>query len=577
MAHVKTGLSRKLLTRVLSLYFALTLTVTFTQIIVEYHATKSNVEDELRTLKNTFSTSLTRAIWELNLEQAESIALGLMEIPIVEGVQIRDENGQFVAQLGIAAQNFSENDIATSGQMTDYSGGVFGYSFPLIFEFSGRTSNVGDVTLYSNFDIIFGRIEIGVILLIANAILKTAFLIFLFMSAFKTMLSTPLRTITRQMMEFNAERPQDSKLSLHIEDDNELRQLTNSYNHVIDDLVASRDTLKSAQNELEYANEKLDNQNLLLEQEVAKKTASLSHIMLDLEQQKDELIVKQRELKQENENRQYIENELRRKNNELASSMGTLRIARDQLLESERMASLGGLVAGIAHDINTPLGVSVTASSFMQERIKSLKTKYADNAITKSAMDDFFKEVEQTSDLLLNNLYRASDLIASFKQVAVDQTSEAERCFDLNEYLHEILSSLLPSFKHSQHTITIECPEQLQIFCAPGVIAQIITNMIMNSHIHGYDEGIAGQILIHVTEENNDIVLVYEDDGKGLSSEHLDKLFDAFFTTAADIGGSGLGTHIMYNLANQALKGKITASSKMGKGLKYTIRFPKRT
>lgn len=99
----------------------------------------------------------------------------------------------------------------------------------------------------------------------------------------------------------------------------------------------------------------------------------------------------------------------------------------------------------------------------------------------------------------------------------------------------------------------------------------------MNSHIHGYDAGVAGQILIQVTEEDNDIVLMYEDDGKGLSSEYLDKLFDAFFTTAADMGGSGLGTHIMYNLVNQALKGKITASSELGKGLKYTIRFPKRT
>ena len=577
MAHVKYGLSRKLLTRVLSLYFTLTITVTITQIFIEYRATKSNIENELRTLKNTFSTSLTRAIWELNIEQAESIALGLMELPIVEGVQIRDENGQLIAQLGIAQSNASVENIATSGQMTDFSSGAFGYSFPLIFEFSGRTSNVGDVTLFSNFDIIFGRIEIGVILLVANALVKTAFLIFLFMSAFKHMLTRPLDTITLQMSQFDPERPEDSKLSMYIEDDNELRQLTQSYNHVIDDLIASQDTLRSAQSELQFANDKLDNQNLLLEQEVAKKTASLSQIMLDLEQQKDELLAKQRELKQENDNRQYIEDELRRKNTELANSMNTLNIARDQLLESERMASLGGLVAGIAHDVNTPLGVSVTAASFLQERISALQTNYEDNAITKKAMNDFIAEAQQTSELLLTNLNRASDLIASFKQVAVDQTSEAERKFELKSYIHEVVQSLLPSFKHSQHAINISCPDTLEVFCAPGVIAQLLTNMLMNSYVHGYEQGQSGTININVTNDDDNVVFEYEDDGKGMDEAALSQLFDAFYTTRSSEGGSGLGTHIMYNLVNQALKGKITAQSKPGKGLKYSIRFPKRT
>ena len=458
----------------------------------------------------------------------------------------------------------------------DYTGGVFGYSFPLIFEFSGRTSNVGDVTLYSNFDIIFGRLEVGVILLVANAIVKTAFLIFLFMSAFRRMLTDPLHTITRQMTEFDAERPQDSKLTFIIEDDNELRQLADSYNNVIDDLISSQDRLRGAQLELQQANEKLDNQNLLLEQEVAKKTASLSQIMLDLEQQKDELLANQRELKQENDNRQYIEDELRRKNAELASSMDTLKMARDQLLESERMASLGGLVAGIAHDVNTPIGVGVTAASFLQERIQALHAGYEENTLTKKSMSVFIEEAEQTTQLLLNNLYRASELIASFKQVAVDQTSEAERQFILKEYINEILQSLKPSFKQTNHKITVTCPEALEVFCAPGVIAQIITNMLMNSNIHAYDEGVNGNILITVHEEDDDVVLEYQDDGKGMPEENLAQLFDAFFTTRVEQGGSGLGTHIMYNLVTQALKGQIDAYSHPGEGLKYTIRFPKR-
>ncbi len=574
MATVKTGLSRKLLTRVLSVYFVLTLIVTIGQIFTEYLSTKDHVEDELQTLKNTFSTSLTRAIWELNHPQARSIAEGLMELPIVEGVQVRDENGDYIADNGltIALSREPIND----GVLRDHAGGVFSYSFPLVFEFSGRESTVGDVTLYSSFDTIFSRIEVGIFFLVGNAIVKTAFLVFLFMTAFRNMLSVPLAEITDQMSSFDPEHPEESRIRVQLEDDNELQQLKDSYNQVIEDLIASQDKLRGTQEALKFANKKLDDQNLILEQEVAKKTASLSQIMLDLEQQKDELIANQRELRQENENRQYIESELRKRNAELARSNETLQMAKDQLLDSERMASLGGLVAGIAHDVNTPLGVGVTAASFLEERLQTLHTEYTNKSLTNKSMAAFFEEAEQTTHLLMSNLNRASELIASFKQVAVDQTGEAERVFNLNDYLHEVLQSLQPSFKHCKHEVAIDCPPDLEIRCAPGVIAQVVTNMIMNSIVHAFDDDEQGHITLNVSEQDNEVLMVYQDDGRGMSEEHLARIFDAFFTTRRSEGGSGLGTHIMYNLVTQALAGRIEATSKPGEGLTYTIRFPKR-
>lgn len=575
MASVQTGLSRKLLTRVLSVYFILTFIVTIGQIFTEYLSTKSHIESELQTLKNTFSTSLTRAIWEVNIPQAQSIAEGLMELPIVTGVQIRDENGEYIADLGMTIAQIRA-PIST-GELDDHSGGLFSYSFPLIFEFSNRASTVGDVTLYSNFNIIFSRIEVGIFFLLGNAIVKTAFLVFLFMTAFRRMLSDPLMEITQQMSAFNPEHPEESKVKLTLHDENELRLLQYSYNQVIDDLIISQQKLKSTQEELKRVNKKLDDQNLLLEQEVAKKTASLSQIMLDLERQKDELITNQRELRQENENRQYIENVLRDKNKELAKSMEHLKLAQEQLLESERMASLGGLVAGIAHDVNTPLGVGVTAASFLRDRIDTVKAAYEDKSLTNKTMASFLGEAEQTTHLLLTNLNRASELITSFKQVAVDQTSEAERVFNLKIYLNEVLQSLAPSFKHQQHTVNIDCPDNLDIRSAPGIIAQIVTNMIMNSVIHGFEDMNGGIINLIVKEEDEDVVISYEDNGCGLNESQLDRLFDAFFTTKRGQGGSGLGTHIMYNLVTQALDGQIEAFSEPGKGLRYEIRFPKRT
>ena len=572
MAAVKTGLSRKLLTRVLSVYFILTLIVTVGQIFTEYLSTKDHVEDELQTLKNTFSTSLTRALWELNSEQASSIAEGLLELPIVEGVQVRDENGNQIADYGLSIQR--PRSPIEEELIEDHPGGIFSYSFPLIFKFSGRESTVGDVTLYSSFDTIFGRIEIGIFFLIGNALIKTTFLVFLFMTAFRTMLSEPLAEIIHQMEGFDPLHPDESKLSVKISDDNELLQLKESYNNVIDDLIVSNGKLTNAQSQLSHANKKLDDQNLILEQEVAKKTSSLSQIMLSLEQQKDELIANQRELRQENENRQYIEDELRKKNSELANSMGNLQLAKDQLVESERMASLGGLVAGITHDVNTPLGVGVTAASFLQERLNNLKTSFEEKSLTTKNMENFINEAEQTANLLLTNLNRASELIASFKQVAVDQTSETEREINLNDYIRDIIKSLKPSFKHSNHDIVVNCPEDLYIRCAPGAIAQIVTNMIVNSLVHGFEDTNDGKITLDVSVDNNTIEMRYRDNGKGLSNDDLDRLFDAFFTTKRGEGGSGLGTHIMYNLVTQSLSGHIEAQSKPGDGLQYTIRFP---
>jgi len=191
-------------------------------------------------------------------------------------------------------------------------------------------------------------------------------------------------------------------------------------------------------------------------------------------------------------------------------------------------------------------------------------------------MSSFIEEAGQTTHLLMNNLNRASELIASFKQVAVDQTSEAERRLDLNSYLDEIIQSLKPSFKNTHHTIDVECDDSIRIMCAPGAIAQIVTNLVMNSVMHGFEHKVNGHIEINVQASEKDVVMYYSDDGVGLLPEHLESLFDAFFTTKRARGGSGLGTHIVYNLVTQTLNGHIEAESNPGQGLQYTIRFPRR-
>ncbi len=187
-----TSISRKLLTRVLSVYFILTICVTGVQIIAEYFNTKSHINSELLTLQKTISGSLTRAVWELNTQQAVDISEGLIAIPMIKGITVTDEANNIITQLGevLSIPSQTPQDAFSEHQsISSLAEGLFGHSFPLIFEFSGRTTTVGTVTLLSSNDVIFSRIEVGIYFLIGNAMVKTAFLVFLLLLAFNKQLT----------------------------------------------------------------------------------------------------------------------------------------------------------------------------------------------------------------------------------------------------------------------------------------------------------------------------------------------------------------------------------------------------
>lgn len=573
------SLSKKLLTKVLSVYFVLTVTVTFGQILAEYYNAKNYIKNELSTLQQTFSGSLTRAIWELNTPQTLNIADGLLAIPSIEGIIIRDDNGAIITQSGRfidIQQRFSNQLVQQELSISEQQSGIFGYTFPLIFEFSGRTSQVGDVTLFSSRNIVIERIEIGLYFLIGNAMLKTTFLIILFLIAFRRYLTEPLADLSRQIEELELEQLDGSKIRISADEGAELSLMADAYNRLIKRLQDYQGQLKQTQQQLLLSNNKLDQQNLLLEQEVARKTSGLSQAMMDLQQQKQELLNKKQSLKEEIEQRRQTELNLRQKQKELEDTIEHLNQAQDRLVQSEKMAALGGLVAGITHEVNTPVGISVTATSFLEERLTRLNNAYQTKTLTPKMLEEFLDEAQQSTHLLESNLGRASELIASFKQIAVDQASEAIRTINLCEYIHEIIRSLQPHFKKTRHQIEVNCADNIILDCPAGAISQIFTNLLMNSLIHGFEHLEQGQIRITVLEDNNNIDIRYADNGKGLEEEQLAKLFHPFFTTKRDQGGSGLGTHITYNLVRQTLGGSIEVSSEPGQGLHYHIWFPKK-
>ena len=262
-------------------------------------------------------------------------------------------------------------------------------------------------------------------------------------------------------------------------------------------------------------------------------------------------------------------------NKQLQNSLLQLQQAQEQLVESEKMASLGSLVAGVAHEINTPIGVGVTAASYLQTSIEENNKLFAEGALTQNDFKNFMASTVEASGIILSNLQRAANIINSFKQVAVDQSTDERRSFNVKKYFQEILQSLHPELKKTSIKTILNSPDDMQIYNTPGVFYQIITNLVMNSLIHAFDPSAQGSITITLdyTDENN-IQLCYADNGTGISKENLKKVFEPFFSTNRHGGGSGLGMHIVYNLVTQKLGGTIQCRSEPGKGTEFLIIFP---
>jgi len=259
----------------------------------------------------------------------------------------------------------------------------------------------------------------------------------------------------------------------------------------------------------------------------------------------------------------------------LEESLDKLHRTQKEMIHSAKMAALGDLVAGVAHEVNTPIGVCVTASSFLAERTRQLRDLYEKGEMKRSDLEKYLTLAEESSASVLTNLERAAELVQSFKKVAADQSSEEKRSFELKSYLEQILVSLRPQFKRTPHTVHMDCPEGLTLDSYPGAIMQIVTNLIMNSLIHGFADGLPGEIFIKVEPVGDAVALSYRDTGVGMDKEQRDRIYDPFYTTKRGSGGTGLGMNIVYNLVTQTLKGTILLETSPGQGAVFLLTLPR--
>ncbi len=244
-------------------------------------------------------------------------------------------------------------------------------------------------------------------------------------------------------------------------------------------------------------------------------------------------------------------------------------------IENERFASLGAMVAGVAHEINSPVGTAVTNISELIEKTGSFQRKLEGRGIRKSDLDNFLQDSNDFSRMAQENLFRAAELVRSFKLVAVDQSNEVEQSFNLLEHINATITTLYHEFKRTTITIQVDCPPELTITSLPGPFSQIITNLTQNSRIHGFNNGRAtGEIKISAQQQGHQLILIYTDNGCGMDEEQRAKVFDPFYTTRRNQGGSGLGMNIVHNLIIQTLNGTIELKTAVEEGVKFTIIIP---
>ena len=257
------------------------------------------------------------------------------------------------------------------------------------------------------------------------------------------------------------------------------------------------------------------------------------------------------------------------------STLSFLRAAQGDLVQAEKFASLGQLVAGIAHEINTPLGIGLTAATHLTERCQSFQQLSESGGLKRSDLTGFLGTVSEGAEIITANLGRAAELVHSFKQVAADQTSAVRRSFRVGQLIEDLISSLSPRLRKATQKVQFTCLADAEMDSFPGPLGQVITNLLLNALTHAYDAAHPdGMVEIAVEKKGTNVVIGIKDDGGGIPPSHLPRIFDPFFTTKRGQGGTGLGLHLVYNIVTQTLGGRIGCTSAVDMGTAFTLILP---
>ena len=429
---------------------------------------------------------------------------------------------------GIVSSPAIQMATLTSTQGDVYQAGVRGQQVHFEqheFEITYSDESIGQLTLLVTFDEVINKVYSKVGLILASQFLKT------FITA-SCILLIMYWLVTRHIY-----RVVEYTNNLSIETLNQNLTLEGTRNHP---------------DELDQLVDAVNNMQVQLLQDIRKR------------QQAEEA------LKVLNE---QLEDMVKLRTEDLEEALRELTITQDNLIQSEKMSALGQLVAGVSHEINTPIGICVTANSNMKELVDDLNTRFVDNKLTKTAFRNFIEEQQQNLDISQRSLHRAAELIKNFKSVSVHQSSDTLLECDMHGLLLEITGTVETMFKEQDYKIHFDVDKALLIKTYPGAWTQILTNLLMNSHLHGFEDQKGGKVKIICFKEQGKLHFYYEDDGVGIPEDIINQVFEPFITTKRGSGGSGLGLNILYNLVRSKLNGTVSVEN-LERGCKFKITCP---
>ncbi|WP_448188236.1 sensor histidine kinase [Azospirillum sp. sgz301742] len=531
---LRSQIAVRLIRVTFGLYVLVAALIAGTQIVQEYLGSLEGVQRELTIYAGAFENGLGSALWSLDTEELQSMVAGMTRIPGIAGVKVVDHRR--ARTFAVAGAVLDGNGTATWHGRDGRPGpapdariltGLFGQEHPVQHTHAMGSTLVGYATLYSNSGAVLDRVWVPVALVLGGAAVKTAALWLIFVFVARRLLVRPLTRLTEAVVHMDPRTGPGPDLAPRSDSGDELAALENAFadlSHRLREETAARNALAAG-----------------LEDEVRRRTG--------------EAVTARRSAER---------------------ALAELGEAQAHLVQAEKMASLATLVAGVAHEINTPVGIVVTASSHLIDEARRMEERAREGNLRRADLDGFLGAVTEAATIVLSNGRRAAHLVQSFKRVAVDEASEERRVFVLDTYVRDVLATLGPRLSRSPVRVDLDIPEGIELESYPGALAQVLTNLLLNALVHAFPDASGGRITIAAREDApNSIELTVSDDGCGIAPDLLPRVFDPFVTTRRSAGGSGLGLHVAFNRVTLTLGGSIAVDSRLGRGTAFTLHLPR--
>jgi len=528
MDKVSNSIYRKLVIKIVFFSSFITILSTFVQLYSDYLSDINRIENIQHDVLSSYSESLKWALWGLDSLSIESQIKGMSNINNINSIRIITTDGKTWEKGEHKKNNVIEKIIELKHVYSD-----------------NKELILGNIIIQSDLFSVYQRLlNKALVILISNGV-KTFLVAGFILLLIRKIVTNPLSIISTFLKQTD---PLEKKKLI---------------------LKTPHDRKSNGFDEIDQVVESINVMNLEIHNSYGEIVTSKENLKCAFDEINQLLVLK-------SEFTNVLENTVRERTKELENLLDELHRTQNFLIEKEKLASLGGLVAGLCHEINTPLGICVTAVSTLNENNESMRYKFDSGKITKESLASYIKSIDDFDMIVSKNLEKSVELMGHFRQVSVDQTSYRRRKFSLDVLLEETTVILSPLYKN-KHLLSISCPPDIIMDSYPGPLGQVITNFVNNSIIHAFqdskDDGVMSLVVKEIKSER--VTIIFTDNGKGIPESDLKKIFDPFYTTSLSGKGSGLGLNISFNIVVGILGGSLSVNKNSDSGCSFVVDMPR--